>query len=143
MPSADSPEEAGGFLKATLSCESIDLASPREVQQLAAAGGPKGITGGGECENPAGGSSDADFYTVEDMEAFQTAVKADEDAQDDLMIGDDFAVDPGDDDQRRKLLQAGLRFLNCTPGFQAPVGRTADDGEVDGCFTTDYSEDLD
>ncbi|MEV0372286.1 hypothetical protein AB0I10_21050 [Streptomyces sp. NPDC050636] len=142
LPSADSPQGAGDFLTSTLSCESVDIASPQEVQQVEAMG-MTGINGGGECEDPAGGDGDVDFITVEDMEAFQTAVKGDEDEQDDLMIGDDFAVDPSSDDQRRQLLKAGLRFLNCTPDFKVPAGRVAEDGEVEGCSTTDYSEDLD
>ncbi|MGW7251010.1 hypothetical protein [Streptomyces decoyicus] len=142
LPSAGSPQEAGDFLKSTLSCASIDIASPREVQRVEAMG-MTGINGGGECQDPAGGDGDADFLTIEDMEAFQTAVKGDEDEQDDLMIGDDFAVDPGSDDQRRQLLKAGLLFLNCTSDFKAPSGRTAEEGAVEGCATTDYSEDLD
>ncbi|WP_432143691.1 hypothetical protein [Streptomyces sp. bgisy084] len=137
-----SPQDAGEFLQSTLHCESVDIASPPEVQRVEAMG-MTGINGGGECEDPAGGGGDVDFLTVEDMEAFQTAVKGDEDEQDDLMIGDDFAVDPSSDNQRRQFLDAGLLFLNCTPGFKAPAGNSADDGEIDGCFTTDYSEDLD
>lgn len=142
LPSADSPQEAGNFLTSTLSCDSVDIATPQEMQQVEAMG-LTGINGGGECENPAGGDGDVDFLTIEDMEAFQTAVKGDEDEQDDLMVGDDFAVDPSGDDQRRQLLKAGLLFLNCTPDFKAPEGSTVEDGEIDGCATTDYSEDLD
>ncbi|MGW1378784.1 hypothetical protein ACWD6P_31585 [Streptomyces sp. NPDC002446] len=142
LPSAGSPQGAGEFLQSALGCERIDIATPREVQQVEAMG-MTGINGGGECDEPAGGDGDADFLTIEDMEAFQTAVKADEDEQDDLMIGDDFAVDPASDDQRRQLLKAGLLFLNCTSDFKAPEGKTADDGEIDGCVTTDHSEDLD
>ncbi|QZY19112.1 hypothetical protein [Streptomyces decoyicus] len=142
LPSAGSPQEAGDFLKSALSCESVDIASPREVQQVEAMG-MTGINGGGECQNPAGDDGDPDFLTIEDMEAFQTAVKGDEDEQDDLMIGDDFAVDPSSDDQRRQLLKAGLLFLNCTSDFKAPSGHTAEEGAVEGCATTDYSEDLD
>ncbi|REK86203.1 hypothetical protein DY245_33845 [Streptomyces inhibens] len=102
----------------------------------------KGINGGSECQSTANGGDDVDFLTIEDLEAFQTALKGDEDEQDDLMIGDDFAVDPGSDDHRRKLLGAGLLLLSCTPGFHAPEGKTVEDGEVAGCATTDYSEDL-
>lgn len=142
LPSASSPQEAGDFLTSTLGCKSVDIASPHEVQQVEAMG-MTGINGGGECDDPAGGDGDVDFLTIEDMETFQTAIKADEDEQDDLMIGDDFAVDPSSDDQRRQLLKAGLLFLNCTPDFKAPEGKTADDGEIEGCATTDYSEDLD
>ncbi|WP_077192374.1 hypothetical protein [Streptomyces lydicus] len=142
LPSADSPQGAGELLRTTLGCEHVEIAPPRDVAKVEAMG-MKGINGGGQCENTAGGGEDADFLTIEDMAAFQTAVKADEDEQDDLMIGDDFAVDPDSDDQRRKLLDAGLLFLNCTPGFHAPEGRTVEDGEVDGCATTDYSKDLD
>ncbi|MGA5563304.1 hypothetical protein ACPCUV_19310 [Streptomyces platensis] len=137
-----SPQDAGDFLRSTLHCESVDIATPPEVQRVEAMG-MTGINGGGECEDPAGGDGDVDFLTVEDMEAFQTAVKGDEDEQDDLMIGDDFAVDPSSDDQRRQLLKAGLLFLNCAPDFKAPSGNATDDGEIDGCFTTDYSDDLD
>ncbi|MFJ3953932.1 hypothetical protein ACIPXV_28545 [Streptomyces libani] len=142
LPSAGSPQEAGDFLKSTLHCESIDIASPPEVQRVEAMG-MTGINGGGECKDPAGDDSDVDFLTIEDMEAFQTAVKGDDDEQDELMIGDDFVVDPSSDDQRHQLLKAGLLFLNCTPDFKAPPGKTADDGEIEGCSTTDYSEDLD
>lgn len=142
LPSAGSPQEAGDFLKSALHCESIDIASPPEVQRVEAMG-MTGINGGGECEDPAGDDGDVDFLTIEDMEAFQTAVKGDDDEQDELMIGDDFAVDPSSDDQRQQLLKAGLLFLNCTPDFKAPPGKTADDGEIEGCSTTDYSEDLD
>ncbi len=142
LPSAGSSQEAGELLQSALGCEGIDIASPREVQQVRAMG-LTGVNGGGECEDPAGGDGDVNFLTVEDMEAFQTAVKADEDEQDDLMVGDDFAVDPSSDDQRRSLLDAGLLFLNCTPNFTAPEGSTADDGAVEGCTTTDYAEDLD
>lgn len=142
LPSAGSPQDAGDFLQSALHCESIDIASPPEVQRVEAMG-MTGINGGGECKDPASGGGDVDFLTVEDMAAFQTAVKGDKGEQDDLMIGDDFAVDPGSDDQRRQLLNAGLLFLNCTPDFKAPSGNSADDGEIDGCSTTDYSEDLD
>ncbi|MFD8542391.1 hypothetical protein [Streptomyces sp. NPDC059649] len=142
LPSGGSPQETGELLRSTLHCEKVDIATPPEVARVEAMG-MKGINGGGECDEPADGGGDADFLTIEDMEAFQTAVKGDEDEQDDLMVGDDFAVDPGSDDQRRKLLDAGLLFLNCTPGFHAPEGKTADDAEVDGCSTTDYSKDLD
>ncbi|MGP8301166.1 hypothetical protein ACTPOK_25215 [Streptomyces inhibens] len=142
LPSAGSPQEAGNFLTGTLGCERIDFATPREVQRVQAMG-MRGINGGGECDEPAAGDGDADFLTIEDMEAFQTAVKADKSEQDDLMIGDDFAVDPSSDDQRRQLLNAGMLFLNCTPDFKAPSGSTVEDGEVEGCATTDYSEDLD
>lgn len=142
LPSAGSPQEAGDFLQSSLHCESIDIASPPEVQRVEAMG-MTGINGGGECEDPADGGGDVDFLTIEDMEAFQTAVRGDKDEQDDLMIGDDFAVDPSSDDQRRQLLKSGLLFLNCTPDFKAPSGSSADDGEVDGCATTDYSDDLD
>ncbi|MFF9784950.1 hypothetical protein [Streptomyces nigrescens] len=142
LPSAGSPQEAGDFLKSTLHCESIDIASPPEVQRVEAMG-MTGINGGGECQDPAGDDGDVDFLTIEDMEAFQTAVKGDDDEQDELMIGDDFVVDPTSDDQRHQLLKAGLLFLNCTPDFKAPPGKTADDGEIEGCSTTDYSEDLD
>ncbi|MFE1176180.1 hypothetical protein [Streptomyces sp. NPDC058773] len=142
LPSAGSPQEAGDFLKSALRCESIDIASPQEAQRVEAMG-MTGINGGGECDEPAGGDGDVDFLTVEDMEAFQTAIRGDEDQQDKLMIGDDFVVDPSSDDQRRQLLDSGLMFLNCTPNFEAPDGMSADDGAIDGCFTTDYSEDLD
>ncbi|UKY54646.1 hypothetical protein [Streptomyces inhibens] len=77
------------------------------------------------------------------LQSFQIALKGDEDGQDDLVIGDDFTVDPGSDDQRRKLLSAGVLFLNCTPSFHAPGGKTVEDGEVERCATIDYSEDLD
>ncbi|MFF4951703.1 hypothetical protein ACWC2K_08230 [Streptomyces chattanoogensis] len=142
LPSAGSPEDAGQFLKSTLSCEGIDFASPHEVQQ-ANAMGMTGINGGGECDDPAGGGGDVDFLTIEDMEAFQNAVKKDEGEQDDLMIGDDFAVDPSSDDQRRLLLKAGLVFLNCAPDFKAPANSSTDEAEIEGCVTTDYSKDLD
>ncbi|TJZ52091.1 hypothetical protein FCH28_19840 [Streptomyces piniterrae] len=142
LPSAGSPEDAGRFLVSALGCGNVDIATPQEVQQVQSMG-MKGVNGGGECEHPEGDDGDPDFLTIEDMEAFQTAVKADEDEQDDLMVGDDFAIDPSSDDQRRALLKAGLMFLNCTPNFKAPEGSTTEDGEVEGCFTTDYSEDLD
>ncbi|MFE0191378.1 hypothetical protein [Streptomyces sp. NPDC059008] len=142
LPSADSPQGAGEFLKSALGCKVVDIATPHEVQRVEAMG-MTGINGGGECDDPADGGGDADFLTVEDMEAFQTAVKGDEGEQDDLMIGDDFAVDPGSDDQRHQLLKAGLLFLNCTSDFKAPEGASVDDGEIDGCVTTDYSKDLD
>ncbi|MFJ9415675.1 hypothetical protein ACIRPT_16090 [Streptomyces sp. NPDC101227] len=142
LPSAGSAEEAGNFLKSTLSCDGIDFASPREVQQVQAMG-MSGVNGGGQCDDPAGGGGDVDSLTVEDMEAFQTAVKGNEDEQDDLMIGDDFAVDPSSDDQRRQLLKAGLMFLNCSPDFKVPMGSASDEGEAEGCVTTDFSKDLD
>ncbi len=142
LPSGGSPQGAGELLSTALHCEKVDIATPPEVARVEAMG-MKGINGGGECDDPAVGGGDADFLTIEDMEAFQTAVKGDKSEQDDLMIGDDFAVDPGSDDQRRKLLEAGLLFLNCSPGFHAPEGKTTDDGEADGCVTTDYSDDLD
>ncbi|MEU8682365.1 hypothetical protein [Streptomyces sp. NPDC048611] len=142
LPSAGSSEEAGDFLKSALRCRSIDIAAPHEVQRVEAMG-MTGINGGGECDDPAGGGGDVDFFTVEDMEAFQTVIRGDDDQQDELMIGDDFVVDPGSDDQRRRLLEAGMQFLNCTPNFEAPEGKSADDSVIDGCFTTDYSEDLD
>ncbi|MFI9051034.1 hypothetical protein [Streptomyces sp. NPDC053427] len=142
LPSAGSPQEAADFLTSTLACESIDLATPREVQQVQAMG-LTGINGGGECSDPVGSDGDVDFLTIEDMEAFQTSIKQGKGEEDDLMIGDDFAVDPGSDDQRSRLLKAGLLFLNCSPGFQAPPGKTADEGEVDGCIVTDYLGDRD
>ncbi len=142
LPSADSPQGAGEFLKSALGCKVVDIASPHEVQQVEAMG-MTGINGGGECDDPADGGGDVDFLTVEDMEAFQTAIKGDEDEQDDLMIGDDFAVDPSSDDQRHQLLKAGLLFLNCASDFKAPDGVSVDEGEIDGCVTTEYSKDLD
>ena len=142
LPSTGSPQEAGKFLVSALGCGNVDIATPQEVQQVQAAG-LRGVNGGGECEEPTGDDGDADFLTIEDMEAFQTSVKADESEQDDLMIGDDFAIDPGSDAQRQALLKAGLVFLNCSPDFKAPANSTTEDGEVEGCVTTDYSEDLD
>ncbi|AJT63147.2 hypothetical protein [Streptomyces chattanoogensis] len=142
LPSAGSTEDAGEFLTSALGCKRIDPISPRHLQ-LIQSRGVMGINGGGACEGAPDGGYDVDFMTIEDMESFQNSLKQKGGGEDDLMIGDDFAVAPASDAQRRKLLDAGLLFLNCSPNFKAPEGKTVDEGEVEGCAVTDYSEDLD
>lgn len=86
---------------------------------------------------------------VSDMELLQTRAKAaqQEDLKDDnrlratasrLLVGENIAVETNDPTIRSGLYQLQFLYLNCEPGFSAPVGYRAEKASVEGCVLTNY-----
>ncbi|MFE5680093.1 hypothetical protein ACFQ7B_16500 [Streptomyces erythrochromogenes] len=81
---------------------------------------------------------------LSDMKKFQEANKkaleADPDFDTSYFVGQNFAVDAGNDDAARKMKSAGLALMVCDPKFKAeiPSGYKISEELVKGCFVTDY-----
>ncbi|MFF7180638.1 hypothetical protein [Streptomyces sp. NPDC008121] len=80
------------------------------------------------------------LLTVTDMEKFQ---KANRDAAAKggggrFLIGQDFALVPGDERVAQKLKDSGTLLFTCEKDFKIPDGYRQEELLVDGCALTDY-----
>ncbi|WP_037676811.1 hypothetical protein [Streptomyces griseus] len=76
------------------------------------------------------------LLVVSDMKKFQTSMKEKNYRQ--ILIGKDFAVDPGDAQTIQELKASGLVTLYCDSEHAIPSGFKQEPAQVDGCVLTDY-----
>ncbi|MEU9310154.1 hypothetical protein [Streptomyces sp. NPDC048256] len=76
---------------------------------------------------------------LSDMKKFQTSIK--ERNYSSILIGKDFAVDPGDAQTIRELKTSGLKTLHCYAEHPIPSGYKQEPALVAGCVLTDYYDD--
>ncbi|MFD9436487.1 hypothetical protein [Streptomyces sp. NPDC060002] len=73
---------------------------------------------------------------LSDMKKFQTSMHAKNYGS--ILIGKDFAVEPGGTETIEDLKASGLVALSCDPERQIPSGYTQEPAQVDGCVLTNY-----
>lgn len=135
LPMASNTEGVASYVEKNIGgCTDTDYFSSGEMQliksEVSAA-----LDGGGECE--LGDDGDIEFLHVSDMVQFQKDVALiDENEDDPLMVGMDFALDV-DSDYIQTFLDKGLMLLDCNPGMQTPEGFTRVEAEG-GCVLTNY-----
>ncbi|MFD7630184.1 hypothetical protein ACFV7Q_29900 [Streptomyces sp. NPDC059851] len=98
-----------------------------------------GIDGAGSCgtEEVTYGT---DFFRASDMRSFlrgRASPDADERRKRPMMIGRDFGVQT-DQVCEKKLLEAGLLYLYCVPGYEPPEEGHTVVRLQEGCVATDY-----
>ncbi|MGW1779284.1 hypothetical protein ACWCQQ_09085 [Streptomyces sp. NPDC002143] len=76
------------------------------------------------------------LLVVSDMKKFQTSMLAE--GYKSILIGKDFAVEPGGSETVQDLKASGLVVLSCDPERQIPSGYKQDPAQVDGCVLTNY-----
>lgn len=76
---------------------------------------------------------------LSDMKKFQTSIK--EKNYSSILIGKDFAVDPGDAQTIQELKTSGLKTLHCYAEHPIPSGYKQEPALVAGCVLTDYYDD--
>ncbi|KQX80615.1 hypothetical protein [Streptomyces sp. Root1310] len=76
---------------------------------------------------------------LSDMKKFQTSIK--ERNYSSILIGKDFAVDPGDAQTIQELKTSGLKTLHCSAEHPIPSGYKQEPALVAGCVLTDYYDD--
>ncbi|WP_328480718.1 hypothetical protein OHS71_19845 [Streptomyces sp. NBC_00377] len=76
---------------------------------------------------------------VSDMKKFQTSIK--EGNYSSILVGKDFAVDPGDAQTVQELKTSGLKTLHCSAEAPIPSGYKQEPAQVAGCVLTDYYAD--
>ncbi|MFD7939221.1 hypothetical protein ACFV4T_32670 [Streptomyces sp. NPDC059755] len=76
---------------------------------------------------------------LSDMKKFQTSIK--ERNYGSILIGKDFAVDPGDAQTVQELKTSGLKTLHCYAEHPIPSGYKQEPALVAGCVLTDYYDD--
>ncbi|MDX2936814.1 hypothetical protein [Streptomyces ipomoeae] len=134
LPMASNTEGVAGYLDKNIGCTDTDYWSGAELAMIKSEISDS-LDGGGECE--LGDDSDIDFLHVSNMTEFQKDVALlDENADEPLMVGMDFALDV-DDDHIQMFLDKGLMLLDCDPGMQTPEGYARVEAEG-GCVLTNY-----
>ncbi|MBK3636000.1 hypothetical protein JHN52_24350 [Streptomyces sp. MBT97] len=73
---------------------------------------------------------------LSDMKKFQTSMHAKNYGS--ILIGKDFAVQPGGTETIQDLKASGLVVLSCDPERKIPSGYKQEPAQVDGCVLTNY-----
>ncbi|MFG3033298.1 hypothetical protein ACGFZJ_32900 [Streptomyces sp. NPDC048253] len=76
------------------------------------------------------------LLVLSDMKKFQTSMHAKNYGS--ILIGKDFAVEPGGTETIEDLKASGLVALSCDPERQIPSGYKQEPAQVDGCVLTNY-----
>ncbi|MEU9266217.1 hypothetical protein AB0E04_12300 [Streptomyces sp. NPDC048251] len=76
------------------------------------------------------------LLVLSDMKKFQTSMHAGNYSS--ILIGKDFAVEPGGTETIEDLKASGLVALSCDPERQIPSGYKQEPAQVDGCVLTNY-----
>ncbi|BBC35203.1 hypothetical protein SGFS_064970 [Streptomyces graminofaciens] len=135
LPMLRTSEGVADYLNKQVGCTDPDYVESDELP-LIKSEVSNAVDGGGECDIDE--DSDIFFVHVTDMTKFQQDVAANEENEDDvLMIGMDFALDVDRGSAVQTLLDQGLLFLDCNPGMQTPQQYQRIEAE-DDCVLTDY-----
>ncbi|WP_327184219.1 hypothetical protein [Streptomyces sp. NBC_01334] len=76
------------------------------------------------------------LLVLSDMKKFQTSMHAENYGS--ILIGKNFAVEPGGTETIEDLKASGLVALSCDPERQIPSGYKQEPAQVDGCVLTNY-----
>lgn len=135
LPAAADQGAVGELLRQALPCTEVTYRTPRQLARLQQR--VAGVDGAGECETEEG-EYGTDFLHTSDMRRFlQSWSSMDREDQGlrPMMIGRNFGVQT-DEMFEKKLLEAGLLYLVCEPGFAPPEGSKAVRLD-EGCVATD------
>ncbi|MFJ6997191.1 hypothetical protein [Streptomyces sp. NPDC003090] len=135
LPEAADQGAVGELLRGALPCTEVSYRTPRQLARLQQR--VAGVDGAGECETEEG-EYGTDFFHASDMRQFLqswSSMDRQDQGERPMMIGRNFGVQT-DAMFEKRLLEAGLLYLTCEPGFEPPEGSRAVRLD-EGCVATD------